>query len=190
MDKGKKGAIVAGAALALGATILVLTRVRAAPPEGKANLYGKVTNSLTGNPIPGVKVTLEEGTPIYTDSSGNYAILNITADSFPFGAWIYFRKAGYEPRDATTTINEGNNELNVQMVPAAPPTTYTCPYCGDEFSTEEALLQHIEDEHGEPPTGDYKCSYCGETFSTFDELVAHIMSTHPGERIPIDIIWS
>jgi hypothetical protein len=40
----------------------------------------------------------------------------------------------------------------------------------------------------EPPEG-YTCPYCGEKFETYDELVAHIMAEHPGERIPIDIIW-
>ncbi|GAJ14268.1 unnamed protein product, partial [marine sediment metagenome] len=48
-------------------------------------------------------------------------ILNIAADYFPFGAWIYFRKDGYEDKNVTTIINEGNNEFNVQMVPTGAP---------------------------------------------------------------------
>lgn len=43
-------------------------------------------------------------------------------------------------------------------------------------------------EEEEPPEG-YTCPYCGAKFETYDELVNHIISEHPGERIPIDIIW-
>lgn len=39
-----------------------------------------------------------------------------------------------------------------------------------------------------PPEG-YVCPYCGATFDTYEELVAHVQSEHPGERIPIHIIW-
>ncbi|MBA7646236.1 hypothetical protein ES703_53998 [subsurface metagenome] len=35
----------------------------------------------------------------------------------------------------------------------------------------------------------YTCPYCGATFDTYEELVAHVQSEHPGERIPIHIIW-
>ncbi len=40
-----------------------------------------------------------------------------------------------------------------------------------------------------PPPGGYHCPYCSETFDSYDELVEHIQTEHPGERIPIDIIW-
>ncbi len=39
-----------------------------------------------------------------------------------------------------------------------------------------------------PPVG-YPCPYCPETFDTYEDLVAHVQSVHPGERIPIHIIW-
>ncbi|GAI62154.1 unnamed protein product [marine sediment metagenome] len=39
-----------------------------------------------------------------------------------------------------------------------------------------------------PPEG-YPCPYCPATFDTYEELVAHVQSEHPGERIPIHIIW-
>ena len=41
-----------------------------------------------------------------------------------------------------------------------------------------------------PPPGGYTCPYCGATFATYDKVVSHIQSEHPGERIPIDIIWT
>ncbi len=39
-----------------------------------------------------------------------------------------------------------------------------------------------------PPEG-YPCPYCPETFDTYEDLVAHVQTEHPGERIPIHIIW-
>lgn len=35
----------------------------------------------------------------------------------------------------------------------------------------------------------YSCPYCPDTFSTYEELVEHVQSVHPGERIPIEIVW-
>lgn len=40
-----------------------------------------------------------------------------------------------------------------------------------------------------PPPEGYICPYCGATFATYEELVTHVQTEHPGERIPIDIIW-
>jgi len=40
-----------------------------------------------------------------------------------------------------------------------------------------------------PPATGYVCPYCGAIFSTYEELVAHVQSAHPGERIPLPIIW-
>ncbi|MBA7636872.1 hypothetical protein ES703_44500 [subsurface metagenome] len=34
---------------------------------------------------------------------------------------------------------------------AAPPEAYTCPVCGDKFSTLEALRDHFETEHPHEP---------------------------------------
>jgi uncharacterized Zn-finger protein len=39
------------------------------------------------------------------------------------------------------------------------------------------------------PPKPYACPYCPDTFSTYEDLVDHVQSVHPGERIPIDIIW-
>lgn len=40
-----------------------------------------------------------------------------------------------------------------------------------------------------PPPEGYVCPYCPEIFATYEELVAHVQSEHPGERIPLPIIW-
>lgn len=36
----------------------------------------------------------------------------------------------------------------------------------------------------------YCCPYCGACFPTFNQLVEHVQTAHPGERIPIQIIWT
>ncbi|GAJ18606.1 unnamed protein product [marine sediment metagenome] len=61
------------------------------PPPGLANLYGKVTNAVTGNPLPGVLVTLN-GLTVSTDAGGNY----IFEDLEPGEYVLEFSKAGYE----------------------------------------------------------------------------------------------
>lgn len=40
-----------------------------------------------------------------------------------------------------------------------------------------------------PPPEGYPCPYCPEVFDTFEELAEHIRIDHPGERIPIHIVW-
>ena len=61
------------------------------PPPGLANLYGKVTDAVTGHPVPGVLVTLN-GLTVYTDAGGNY----IFEDLEPGEYVLQFSKAGYE----------------------------------------------------------------------------------------------
>ena len=61
------------------------------PPPGKANLYGKVTDAETGNPLPSVLVTLN-GLEVYTGAGGNYIFENLE----PGGYVLQFSKAGYE----------------------------------------------------------------------------------------------
>lgn len=84
------GGLVLGAA---GALLYALT-ARAAPPppeEGLANLYGKVTDAETGEPIEGVLVSLN-GFGVLTDSGGNYAFTDLTPDAYSGSA----SKDGYE----------------------------------------------------------------------------------------------
>ena len=119
MSKGAKVAVGAGIA-GLIVTVIGLVASRKAgaapppepPPEGMAKLYGRVTNAQTGNGISGVKVTTT-GAITMTDSAGNYATIDI-----PPGSWgVRFEKDGYETKELTMSILEGNNELNVQLVP-------------------------------------------------------------------------
>jgi len=84
---GKKVAIGIGV---VGLGIWALTRKAKAKP-GKANLYGKVTDAVTGKKISDVLVALN-GMQIYTDAAGNYAFINLE----PGGYVIQFSKEGYQ----------------------------------------------------------------------------------------------
>ena len=60
-------------------------------PPPVANLYGVVTDAETGDPIQGVKVTIN-GLVTYTNSSGAYGFEGLTPGSYT----ITFEKDGYE----------------------------------------------------------------------------------------------
>lgn len=61
-----------------------------APSPGKANLYGKVTDAATGNPIHQVLVTLDDVEAL-TDDSGDYYFTDLTPGAYT----ITFYKEGY-----------------------------------------------------------------------------------------------
>ncbi|MBA7629994.1 hypothetical protein ES703_37502 [subsurface metagenome] len=61
------------------------------PPPGRANLYGKVTDVVTGEAVPGVLVSLN-GMEALTDGAGDY----IFDDLDPGGYVVQFSKEGYE----------------------------------------------------------------------------------------------
>jgi len=117
---GKKAAIGVGLVAIAGIAVYVATRPAEAipppPPPGLANLYGKVTDAVTGNAIPGVLVTLD-GVQAYTDSGGNYGFTNIDPRSYH----VTLQKEGYEVSSKDITIHEGDNPLNIQMVPIVVP---------------------------------------------------------------------
>lgn len=66
-----------------------LTPVYVPPPV--AELTGMVTDAETGNPIQGVKVTLD-GMVQYTNAQGIYSFVDLTPGSYG----IKFEKDGYE----------------------------------------------------------------------------------------------
>jgi len=83
-----------GAVIGIVAAIGIYTLARAAPPTpppGLANLYGKVTDAVTGRPKPQVRVTLN-GLEAYTNAGGNYAF----ADLEPGEYILEFSKGGYQ----------------------------------------------------------------------------------------------
>lgn len=115
------GILLGLGALAAGIIMLVTRKAKAAPPpppppQGLANLYGQVVDASTNQPIAGVLVYLAAvvSRQRLTDSSGNYLIPDIEPGIFD----ISFTKENYELLPLSGyTIPEGNNELNVQLVP-------------------------------------------------------------------------
>lgn len=89
-----KALALIGAGLGALGVILLVRRPKAVPPPplpGYANLYGKVTNAVTGKAISGALVAVDN-TTTFTDSNGNYILANI-----PVGAYTaIFTKDGYE----------------------------------------------------------------------------------------------
>ena len=91
-----KGVMVVGGLAAGALLVFLLTRKAGAappppPPPGKANLYGKVTDAATGQPISGVLAILDSLTTL-TDSVGNYLFTDLN----PGGYSLQFSKDGYE----------------------------------------------------------------------------------------------
>ena len=83
--------IGAGIATAAAVGLYALARAAPSPPlPGLANLYGKVTDAVTGEAIPGVLVTLD-GMQIYTDSGGNYSFTDLEPGEYV----LQFSKDGY-----------------------------------------------------------------------------------------------
>lgn len=84
----------AGLGLAVVGTLALVALARAAPEEpepGLANLYGKVTDAETGNPIPDVLISLN-GIQVYSDAGGNYIFEDLDPGSYV----LQFSKTGYE----------------------------------------------------------------------------------------------
>ena len=93
----KKGAVVLGVSVLVSGLLFWLNKkTKAAPPQppppGLANLYGKVTDASTNQPIAGVQVTLGGIGQAITNPAGNYAFLNITPGNY----FATFSKAGYQ----------------------------------------------------------------------------------------------
>lgn len=80
-------------------------------------------------------------------------------------------------------IVEGNNELNVQMIPIGVPpvAVYRCVYCPATFSTEAALIDHMEASHPGKPYLVY--AYLPEdNIRRGDTFVANVKVFTPGGK--------
>ena len=103
--------------LGLAALAGIAALAWAAPPPGKATLYGVVTDAVTGNPIAYVLVTLN-GLEVYTDAGGSYAFIEIEPGEYSGFAY----KEGYEEVImGDIVLAEGDNELNISLVPIGVP---------------------------------------------------------------------
>lgn len=85
-------------------------------PPGRANLYGKVTDVVTGKAIPDVVVTLD-GVEALTGAGGNYAFTDLEPREYV----LQLSKEGYDTLASEVVLVEGDNELNVALTPIAAP---------------------------------------------------------------------
>jgi len=61
------------------------------PPPGRANLYGKVIDAVTGEPLADVLITLD-GLQVYSDAGGNYTFTDVEPGEYV----LEFSKDGYQ----------------------------------------------------------------------------------------------
>lgn len=121
--------------------VVVVPRSPPLPPAGQANLYGVVTDTSTGAPLPGVKASIGilgyefsgiQATSVNpSDSTGYYVITScgITGSmiTLPGTYRVIFLKDGYQSVVGTINLVEGNNILNAQL---APVTQVEMPFPG------------------------------------------------------------
>lgn len=94
------GAASAGIGLAFLLGLYALARAAPPiPPLGECIIWGFVTDGLTGEPVPDVKITLD-GLVRYTEWAGQYEIRDIACQEYR----IQFSKEGYvtESYDVTS----------------------------------------------------------------------------------------
>ena len=76
-------------------------------------ISGKITDSFTGSPLPGVTINTNPATTaVTTDASGNYTITEISSGDFT----LYLSKGIYIPDTVSSTISKGKTStLNINM---------------------------------------------------------------------------
>ena len=53
------------------------------------------------------------------------------------------------------------------------------PFCAENFSTKEELVNHVDVDHKESPQGEERqCSLCDATYTTLEEVTNHIQQVH------------
>lgn len=111
------GVAVAGIA---GGIIYAVTRKKApslpppSPPPGLGNVYGQVTDALTGNPIKGAIIIIDER-QTKTNSSGNYVFDDIEPGEY----FMQVIREGYAAFGDIITVTEGNNRFDFELKPIA-----------------------------------------------------------------------
>ena len=55
-----------------------------------------------------------------------------------------------------------------------------CPFCADNFSSKDELVDHVATDHKESPKEqvERQCSLCDATFFTLEEVTTHIQQVH------------
>ena len=121
-EKGISRALLigaAGAGIGISAILGLYALARARPPippPGECIIWGFVTDGLTGEAVPDVKITLD-GLVRYTAWAGQYEIRNIACQEYR----IQFSKEGYvtESYDVTAQPKpyEESPPFNISLTP-------------------------------------------------------------------------
>lgn len=124
MPEDRKKVAIIGLVALIGVIAIAATwkRKLPTPPPGFANLYGHVTNKVTGAPVIGVGTVYQdydtetEDYDFITNGQGYYEIRNMLVDVDVTKMVLYSN--GYKDyTNEDVPISEGNNEFNIQMVP-------------------------------------------------------------------------
>lgn len=111
-DKNKNaGAILAGAGIGFGLLLLLAMKNQGEPPL-LVDVYGRVVDESTGDPLEGAKVTIGSRQAL-TNAAGSYIIEAILAGEYD----IRFTKTGYESATIPVILTDGDNQINFAMVP-------------------------------------------------------------------------
>jgi len=82
------------------------------PPPNMANLYGQITDRVTGKALVGASISLDSQTKA-SAADGSYLFANLQLGMYSIIASL----TGYETLTGSVTVVEGNNTLNIQLVP-------------------------------------------------------------------------
>jgi len=179
-----------GTALAVLSSLLLFKKTKPPepppPPPGKANLYGLVTDSITGNELSGSSLTLNGFYGVTED--GYFAFTELDPKRYTGTV----SRDRYETYYIDVTLEEGDNyEFNIALVPIP---TYpevaqaTCPYSDATTfyapSALEELFEHVLDANHIDITSPW-CLFCGEEFEPEDtewktvrKVVDHWVEVH------------
>jgi hypothetical protein len=164
---GKKTIAIVGAGVAAAGVILLVRHKKTpapppsppAPQPGYANIYGKVQDSDDGKSIAGVEISCD-GITTTSDSNGDYRLTDIE----PQGYTLEASKEGYYTASVYTAPAEGNNELNIVLIPipaTSPPVDYLILHCTGVISRQAA-------NRNDPPTSHWSVNLYDPVTKTWE----------------------
>ena len=90
-------------------------------------------------------------------------------------------------RDGMESVNYADYTINGHQIEGLvfrnleTPNTEICDVCDRLFQSQEALMKHMDEVHGNPCT--YKCDICEKTFLSKEALGKHMLEQH-SQSIP------
>lgn len=115
MESNKKIGIGLGVAAGIAAVVGLTRRGEAGPEPGTSILSGTVSDAVTGEKIPGVIVTLEEGASVATGTEGQFLFPDLEPGVYD----VTFTAGGYEGGAITVELEPGKTcTANVMLEPS------------------------------------------------------------------------